>query len=356
MRLVVFLALAAGCTGASDIEDPVAVVPELGLADERAFTVVADDDDDLSRPRDLAFNPERPDELWVVNQSTDGVVLLFDPGSDDQEAEERIDAHGLHFMDEVSSIAFGAPGTFGSCGESMNTYNGQESPNTFMGPVLWPSDLDIYAEVNQHNMLLGSHLDMLHQSPLCMGIAHDDDNAYWVFDGHNGNLVYYDFQEDHGPGYDDHSDGIVRRYHEVELEYEAGVPGHLALDAASGLLYVADTGDGRILRVNTGTGEVGKALRQMNEPLEEYVEMDDVAWDEMIEGLDQPSGIALVGGRLFVTDHGTGEIIAYDLDGAELDRVETGADGIMGITAGPDGKLWYVDGEAEQVVRLDPEG
>ena len=45
-----------------------------------------------------------------------------------------------------------------------------------------------------------------------MGIAHDAENAYWYNDGFQGELVYYDFQEDHDTGQDDHSDGIVTRY------------------------------------------------------------------------------------------------------------------------------------------------
>ena len=49
-----------------------------------------------------------------------------------------------------------------------------------------------------------THYDMLHESPLCMGIAHDPEvatpfgNVYWAFDGLNGTLMRYDFQEPHG--------------------------------------------------------------------------------------------------------------------------------------------------------------
>ena len=44
-----------------------------------------------------------------------------------------------------------------------------------MGPTLWPSSLDHYAVENQNNGngLLGSHIDMNHESPDGMGIAHD---------------------------------------------------------------------------------------------------------------------------------------------------------------------------------------
>ena len=41
------------------------------------------------------------------------------------------------------------------------------------------------------------------------GIAADSAKVYWVMDGHNGNICRYDFVEDHGPGYDDHSAGKI---------------------------------------------------------------------------------------------------------------------------------------------------
>jgi sugar lactone lactonase YvrE len=70
--------------------------------------------------------------------------------------------------------------------------------------------------------------------------------------------------------------------------------------------------------------------------------------------LTHPSGIALHEGRLFVTDNATGEIVAYDLDGIELGRIQTPASSLMGIEIGPDGRIWYVDAEMNQLVRLDP--
>ena len=58
---------------------------------------------------------------------------------------------------------------------------------------------------------------MNHESPDGMGIAHDNGNAYWYFDGYYGELVYYDFQMDHDTGQDDHSDGIIYSYSDVQL-------------------------------------------------------------------------------------------------------------------------------------------
>src|SRR5262249_13195263 len=162
-----------------------------------------------------------------VNRGFNGVVILFDPGTEKQRAEKRRDVYADHFMDEVSSMSFGANNTFASCQESRNEMN--PSAPDFMGPTLWSGDLAIFAKVNQGSGgLEGSHLDMLHDSPLCMGIAHESANIYWVFDGKNGHVARYDFQKDHGPGHTDHSDGIVRRYPEATLSRVADIPGHLA--------------------------------------------------------------------------------------------------------------------------------
>ena len=93
-----------------------------------------------------------------------------------------------------------------------------------MGPALWPSSLDHFAVENQNNEdgLLGSHIDMLHESPYGVGIAHDYDNVYWYNDGYYGELVRYDFMMDHDTGGHDHSDGVVQRYSEIQLTHSYG--------------------------------------------------------------------------------------------------------------------------------------
>lgn len=336
-------------------------VPAFGADLSPAFTVVGTGSDGLATPRDLAFHPSK-DELWVVNKATDGVVVYDAPGTPEQASDEQIDAYSNHFMETVSSLAWGVGSddtdgeeVFASCQESRNTYDGQGAPNDFMGPALWPGDRSIFAKANQNSQtLLGSHLDMLHQSPQCMGIAHASGNAYWVFDGRNGGLVYYDFQSDHGPGGEDHSDGIVRRYDEVELTRTAKIPGHMQLDKDTGLLYIADTGAGRILEVDTNSGAVSETLPFQFEYLEEFSAVTGVSQRNLIESLDKPSGLVLDGETLFVGLNGTGEIIAYTLGGEELGRISTPAESLMGLEIGPDGLLWYVDGGADELVRVDP--
>ena len=90
------------------------------------------------------------------------------------------------------------------------------------------------------------------------------------------------------------------------------------------------------------------------EALEEFSQVEGVSQRDLVTGLSKPSGIALDGDTLFVGDWKTGEILAFDLEGNELGRIQTPAEGLMGIEVGPEGKLWYVDGAANELVRVDP--
>ena len=336
-------------------------------------TLIADSSDDLDTPRDLEFHPgsSRSDELWIVNRATDSVTIIHDTGLSTQWSEIRLDSNRNHFMEEVSAIAFGAYSNefdyqFVTAQESRNTFNGQGNPNNFMGPALWPSSLSHFAVENQNNGngLLGSHIDMLHESPLGMGVAHDSGNAYWYFDGWYGDLVYYDFQADHDTGEDDHSDGIVRRYSEVSLSRSSGTPSHMVLDKDSGILYIADSGAGRVLWVDTDDPTTSSTNiyndNSRMENLHEYSSITGVSWGVLDSGMIRPSGIALDGDTLFVSTNGNGQIRAYDLGTTPttatlLQTVNTAASAIMGLEIGPDGKLYYVDGFQDKVIRLDPQ-
>jgi len=335
-------------------------------------TVIATDGDDLNVPRDLEFHPSssRQNELWVVNRATDSVTIIHSAGLAGQSSENRQDAYGNHFMEEVSAFAFGQDHSefdyiFASAQETRNTYNGQQPPNNFMGPALWPSSLSHFAMENQQpGGPLGSHLDMLHESPNGMGIAHDSGNAYWYNDGYYGELVYYDFHDDHDTGGEDHDDGVVRRYTEITPTRSVGVPGHMVLDKANGILYIADAGAGRVLWVNTDdptttTTDIMGSSTQKDSELAEYSEITDVEWGVLASSLSSPSGIALHGDTLFVSQNGNGKISAYELanDGksaTHMQTVDTNANSIMGLEVGPGDKLWYVDAGLNRVIRIDP--
>jgi hypothetical protein len=377
--LALSVLVAVGC-GTKDVDEEVGLaVLGAGSSSLSAvqFIKVGTAQHGLNTPRDLAFNPDVPGELWVVNRTDDSVTILSGIGLGDESHEHIIDPFAEHFMDEVSSIAFGAAMhaptaalNFGTCQESSNTYNGTGSPDYFMGPSLWSSDPDIFGKSNQDAVTylsnlygfyadLGSHLDMLHESPLCMGMAHDYDNVYWVFDGYNESIYRYDFQEDHGPGWDDHLDGLMNRYAEGEVSYEPDVPSHMILDRNSRLLYIADTGNNRIAVLDTDSGTEGSSLASM-EPGTTHVQMEDENIWTFVEGSDfgmeAPSGIDLVDGVLFVTDNATSEIIAFDLEGQLIDRLDTEIESgsLMGIYAKSIEELWVASAKEDRVYRIEP--
>jgi len=333
-------------------------------------TVIADSSDALVEPRDLEFHPGRANELWIANRATDSITIVENTGMENQTSQNRKDSNRNHFLEEVSAISFGAyhpefDWQWGSAQETRNTFCGQGAANNFMGPALWPSSLSHFAVENQNNGngLLGSHIDMLHESPYGVGIAHDSDNAYWYNDGYYGELVYYDFQEDHDTGQDDHSDGIVRRYSEIQLTHAYGIPGHMVLDKDSGILYIADTGANRVVWVNTDdTSVTSQNIMSSStrlEPLQEYSEMSGIEWGVLATGLNRPTGIALDGDQLFVSQNGNGRIVAYDLStngksAVEAGSIQTTASSIMGLEIGPSGHLYYVDNGQDKVIRVDP--
>lgn len=330
--------------------------------------LIADSSDGLNTPRDLGMNPGIPGELWVVNRTDDSVSIIQNTGLDNQDSLHLIDPYALHFMEEVSSIAFGKPQHFGTCQESMNTYNGQGAENTFMGPTLWHADLDEFAQSNPEAIEylsdlfgmpvdLGSHYDMLHESPLCMGITWERENVYWVFDGYNESIVRYDFVDDHGMGYDDHSDGIIVKYVTGEVKREPDVPSHMRLDHKTGLLYVADTGNNAIKVLDITSGTSGNTL-PVQEPGTVHFEKNNATFTTLIKGgefnMVRPSGLTLIEDILLVSDNATGIIHAFDLEGNEIDSFQTGAEdgGLMGIYASSIHDILYVDSEANEVNRI----
>lgn len=352
-------------TGPAPDEEPPGPTTALGTGDgaldagDVQWATILDEENRLSDPRDLGFDPDG--NLWVANREDDRTFIVSDPGEPDQDVDRRKDGYAMHFMEETAAFSFEDPSgagpygnEFGSCGESENTYNDDFRGDMFMGPVLWSANLDVFAEQNPEG--LGSHLDMNHESPNCVGIAWERDNVYWVFDGENGNVVRYDFQADHDIGQDDHSDGIIHRLSEPEVTRVRNAPGHMMIDPVTGLLFVADTGGGRVLSIDPASGEVGNRIRVTEEPVEEYAWWDGVTWSTVVEDLDRPGGLALDANWLYVAEFGSGVIHVYDRDGAEVQSLDTGwgEGAIYGIEIGPDGKLWAVDHAGVRVVRLDP--
>ncbi len=364
MRTLVISAGLFLVTPACSTDDAtVPTAPELGEGDRSpgsvTFTPIATMANGLNQPRDLDFNPLRPDELWVVSYTDDSMLIIAGAPSDSRSYDKRIDGYALHFMEQVTAISFGAdpttfmkPGTFATCGESRNTYNGQAAPNDFTGPTLWSSDLTVFARQNPNG--LGSHLDMLHNTPLCMGIAHEADNKYWVFNGLAGSIDRYDFVTDDGIGNDNHGDGLTWRFGKGEVKRVENVPSHVAWDPATSTLYVADTGNARIAKLDGRSGTAGASIPGFETPV---TEMTGTTLVTVVSGdVQRPAGIALHNDLLFVTDNAASRILAFDLTGELVNFVETGLPpgSLGGLAFGPDDKVYFTDMKGNRVLRIDP--
>jgi len=330
----------------------------LGTTNTPGYTVIADATDQVISPQDLDFHPNvsRQNELWILNKGTQNTgsstVTISNAGQTSQATDRRIDGNAWHFMSLSTAIAFSPENE--NFGTSPGVYDANHNGGApFTGPALWSSDMSIYARPSGGN---GSHLDMLHESPYCMGIAHEIDNVFWVFDGNASQIVKYDFKSDHGPGNSNHDDGQVDRYIDISVSRKAGVPSHMVIDKESGWLYIADTGNKRILRMKINSGTKKRDLPLLYEVLAQRREMESPEWEVFADtDLVDPCGIEVIGNRLFVSDNSTNKIIAYRLDTKEeLARIQTTATSIKGIKVGPNGKLWYVDYSSNKVVRVDP--
>jgi DNA-binding beta-propeller fold protein YncE len=320
---------------------------------------------------DLAFHPTR-DELWVLmrelyagepcTQTDDSgceelegsVVIVSGAGGPNPEYVRKEDPNSWHFMRRPTGIAFGANDTFATIHEAR-TGNFENLASDYIGPTLWSSDPAIFTI--QPPGKNGSHLDMLHSTPFGMGIAHEQGNVYWTFNGDIGALDRYDFKQPHEVGGDDHSDGELYRYVVGELKRLPEVPSHLEYDAATGILYVADTGNQRVVKLDTNSGTPSGEEVQVPDPMATHVFMSSSPLVDVVAPgvLQAPSGLALHEGVLYVTDNATSKIHAFDLDGNSIRTLDTGfpLGSLAGFTIGPDGKAYIADLATSRAYRID---
>jgi len=341
----------------------------INKSDQNEIKVVGDQSDGLTNPVDLDFNASTNQkyELWVLNQGTPnsgGSTVTFSDAMDpDTKSEYLQDGNAWHFMAMSTALTFGDNGNFAT---AQGIKDANRNGGAFTGPSLWSSDSTIYAKVgsNPGQGPNGSHLDMLHKSPFGMGLAHEKDNVYWVFDGHNENICRYNFAEPHPAGGEDHSDGIIKRYTEISVERDGNVPSHMVLDQESDWLYINDIGNQRILRLDITSGEKGNNLQpRYREGLgADYHGMQNTNWEVYIDqNLQAPSGIDVYKDRLVVTDNATNEIVIFDISGdepKEMGRLQPDQQeitNIMGIKTGPYGRIFFVDHDQGKVYRLDNE-
>jgi sugar lactone lactonase YvrE len=186
--------------------------------------------------------------------------------------------------------------------------------------------------------------------PVLQGIAADDRAAY-VADTGNDTVRKILMTTGEvstlagGVGLPDRVDGAV---HDARFNQPEG----LALDSAGQKLYVADTNNRSLRRIDLGAGAV-TTLALVAAPGDPFA------------GFDGPAGLALAGGRLFVTDYSDHVVLAVDVQAGRVstfagksgvpgpsDGVGTSAAfyGPLGIASDGQGNLYVAD-DLNQTIR-----
>ena len=345
------------------ISSPVPNIIDSYLNDPYSIQEIAGSGDQINKPRDLDFHPEfSRKELWVINMGTENsggsTVIISNAGdSTGQSSEYLQDGNAWHFMSLPTALAFGENGNWAT---SAGVQDANHSGGTFTGPSLWSSDPAIYAVVGNPPTaeFNGSHLDMLHGSPYSMGIAHLEDNTYFVYDSYNNDIVKYAFNGDHGPGKDDHTNGEIWRYTELNVQRDGvEIPNHMVINKTTGQLYISDHKNSQVLRMDVNSGNVTGNLPLTNETLAVHAEVTNVDWEAYITNdLSTPCGIDVQDDRLVVGDYSSGEILIFDISGTSpllMGAIATNASGLMGIKIGPEGRIWYVDAVENTVNKVN---
>ena len=318
------------------------------------YKLVADEADLVDKPTDLDFFPiAGKNELWICNERNQdlggSLTILSKAGKTNQQIKQIVDFNAKESMALPTAIAFSENGNYATASGIQDIY---QNEGTYAGPTLWSSNEELIAQSSDE---MGLHIDMLHGSPFSMGIAHERENIYWVYDGYNEEIVRYDFQTNNGIGTTDYSDGIIKRY-PINIKREEAIPSHMVLDKSSNWLYVVDNGNQRVIRLDISSGQFVQALPEINEPLAEHTLMGNFNWEEIItNNLESPSGIEIFKDYLLLSDYENGDIIIYDINTfIEIGRIKTGTSGICGIKVGPEGNIWYVNRLENKVYKISP--
>ena len=149
------------CEGVAMLPPPPEGLPVLGMGshvtDDLLVEVLADRANQLRFPRDLAFNPDSPDQLWVINSPEETgpallgghMIVLHDATTDSPRTQYFWEGDGGsgHFFSHPSAFAFGGPSEMATIHETHEptplTMPG--TPDEFMGPVLQDTNLEIFS-------------------------------------------------------------------------------------------------------------------------------------------------------------------------------------------------------------------
>lgn len=317
-------------------------------------TVVATADDGLDVPRDLAFNPEGPEQLWITNNGSSTVTIVRNPGTPDRDARTTNGDGNTHFLAHPSALAFGT-GAMLATAQETDDVTERGAPPDFMGPTLWDSTYDDFD--GGHD----SHIDMLHNSPNAVGIAWEADNIYWVVDGAHRSLTRYDFDRPHERGGTDHRQGFVMRYANGMLTYTPNVSSHAEFDHETNRIYVSEPGANRVAVFDPASAEMGSRILPNYDGTRQNM-MSGGTLETFIDGaqheLRRPAGLALVGDIFYVTDNETSRITAFNREGRRVDWLDLSSQvregGLQGITVDARGYLYVTDARDNRVLEIAP--
>jgi sugar lactone lactonase YvrE len=323
-------------------------------ADSVRVREVANADDGLRVPRDLAFNPEAPEQLWITNYGSNSVTIVRHAGTDQRDADTRTTRGADHFLVQPSALAFGQPG-FMATAQEMDRVTQRTTPANFMGPTLWPSDYDTFDGGHP------SHLDMLHNSPNGNGIAWETENVYWVVDGAHGSLTRYDFARPHEPGGEDHSDANVRRFANGMFMFMAGVSAHIEFDQMTRRLFLTEPARNRVLTFNPEGATMGARITPNYDGARQNMMTGgtlEVFIDGAMAGLERPSGLALVNNIFYITDNANSKIVAFNREGMRLDWVDLSSrippGSMQGIALDQRGFIYVADAMGNRIFEIAP--
>jgi hypothetical protein len=356
----------ADSDGDADADADLREAPGLGVGDhslESVRLVEIAGRNVLSRPTGLGFPSDRPGDLWIVNEANDSWTIVNDVGTADQSLDRFYD-DSAHFLNSASSITFsGTEPVAATCQNNGNDYNGFQRDDLWMGPVAWTTDRSIFEGGHL------SHYDMAHETPFCMGIAWSEARVFWAFNDYDNAIDRIDFHDWHpdeavggpadwpeGLGGENHLDGEVWRYADEEVEGAEGVPSHMVHNPDDGYLYICDTGNSRIARLDATPREGEWALGRMGEM--DFYAVEDVTTEDVVADgeLTAPSGIALHDGLLYVTDHADGRILAFRTNGEMVNWLDTGLGGntLTGIAVSLEGVVYFLDSAGDRLYQIVP--
>jgi len=144
------------------------------------------------------------------------------------------------------------------------------------------------------------------------------------------------------------------------MSWVENVPSHMEFHQESKMLYVADTGNNRIVALDTASGTRGKKVGPLADGHSEQYAMDGALLFTVVDGASigmiQPSGLAIDRDVLYIGDHATSTIYAFTLEGELLDYLETTvpAGNLMGLELDEAGNIYTLNAVTQEVIRISP--